>query len=41
MLRAKWRMDVALDENCYEGAGNLFIVLNNQTFESRHVRVGF
>ena len=39
MLRAKWRMDVALDENCYEGAGNLFIVLNNQTFESRHVRV--
>ena len=39
LLRAKWRMDVALDENCYEGSGNLFIVLNNQTFESRHVRV--
>jgi hypothetical protein len=39
MLRAEWRMDVALDENCYEGSGNLFIVLNNQTFESRHVRV--
>jgi len=39
MLRAEWRMDVALAENCYEGAGNLFIVLNNQTFESRHVRV--
>jgi hypothetical protein len=39
MLRAEWRMDVALNENCYEGSGNLFIVLNNQTFESRHVRV--
>lgn len=39
MLRAKWRMDVSLDENCYEGAGNLFITLSNQTFESRHVRV--
>ena len=39
MLRAEWRMDVALDENCYEGSGNLFIVLNNQTFESRQVRV--
>jgi len=39
LLRAEWRMDVALDDNCYEGAGNLFIALNNQTFESRAVRV--
>tara|TARA_B100001093_G_scaffold68951_1_gene59238 strand:- start:43362 stop:44894 length:1533 start_codon:yes stop_codon:yes gene_type:complete len=39
MLRAEWRMDVSLDEHCYEGAGNLFITLSNQTFESRHVRV--
>ncbi len=39
MLRAEWRMDVALADNCYEGSGNLFIVLNNQAFESRHVRV--
>ena len=39
LLRAEWRMDVALDDNCYEGSGNLFIALNNQTFESRAVRV--
>ncbi len=39
MLGAEWRMDVALAGKCYEGSGNLFIVLNNQTFESRHVRV--
>ena len=37
--RAKWRMDVALDDVCVEGATNLFIVLNNQTFEKRNVRV--
>ena len=37
--RAKWRMDVALDDICVEGATNLFIVLNNQTFEKRNVRV--
>ena len=39
LLRAEWRMDVALDETCYAGAGNLFIALNNQTFKERHVRV--
>lgn len=39
LLRAEWRMDVALDETCHGGAGNLFIVLNNQTFTERHVRV--
>ena len=37
--RAKWRMDVALDNICVGGATNLFIVLNNQTFEKRNVRV--
>jgi hypothetical protein len=37
--RAKWRMDVALDEVCVGGATNLFIVLNNQTFEQRNVTV--
>ena len=39
LLRAEWRMDVALDETCHGGAGNLFILLNNQTFTERHVRV--
>ena len=39
ILRAKWRMDVSLDPECDQGTGNLFIVLNNQTFSPRHVRV--
>ena len=39
VLKSKWRMDVSLDAECSQGTGNLFIVLNNQTFESRHVRV--
>ena len=39
VLRAKWRMDVSLDPECDQGTGNLFIVLNNQTFSPRHVRV--
>ena len=38
-IRAKWRMDVALDDVCVGGATNLFIVLNNQTFEKRNVTV--
>jgi hypothetical protein len=37
--RSKWRMDVALDDLCVGGATNLFIVLNNQTFEKRNVTV--
>ena len=37
--RAKWRMDVALDEVCIGGTTNLFIVLNNQTFEKDSVSV--
>lgn len=37
--RAKWRMDVALDDICIGGATNLFIVLNNQMFEKRNVTV--
>ena len=37
--RAKWRTDVALDDVCVGGATNLFIVLNNQTFEQRNVTV--
>lgn len=32
-------MDVSLDSECGQGTGNLFIVLNNQTFNPRHVRV--
>ena len=32
-------MDVALDDVCVGGATNLFIVLNNQTFEKRNVTV--
>ena len=39
ILRSKWRMDVSLDSKCGQGTGNLFIVLNNQTFNPRHVRV--
>ena len=39
VLRAKWRMDVSLDPECDQGTGSLFIVLNNQTFSPRHVRV--
>ena len=34
LLRAEWRMDVALDDNCYEGSGNLFIA-----FEQPNVRI--
>ena len=37
--RAKWRMDVALDEVCIGGTTNLFIVLNNQTFGKDSVSV--
>ena len=37
--RAKWRMDVALDDVCVGGATNLFIVLNNQSFEKSTVTV--
>ena len=33
MLRSPWRMDVALDPECEDGTGHLFIALNNQTFE--------
>ncbi len=39
LSRAKWRMDVALDDVCIGGTTNLFIVLNNQTFEQRNVKV--
>ena len=31
--RAKWRMDVALDDICVDGSTNLFISLNNQTYQ--------
>ena len=33
MLRSPWRMDVALDPECEDGAGHLFIAMNNQAFE--------
>ena len=34
-----WRMDVALDPECEDGTGHLFIGLNNQTFEQAVARV--
>jgi hypothetical protein len=39
LIRSKWRMDVSIDEKSADGSTNLFIALNNQTLESRHVRV--
>jgi len=39
MIRSNWRMDVALDETCYDGIGHLFIALNNQSFEQNVARV--
>jgi len=39
LIRAKWRMDAAIDDKSIDGSANLFIALNNQTFESRHVKV--
>ena len=39
MLRSPWRMDVALDPECDEGTGHLFIALNNQTFEQTVARI--
>ena len=39
MLRAAWRMDVALDPECDEGTGHLFIALNNQTFKQTVARI--
>ena len=39
MLRSSWRMDVALDPECEDGTGHLFIGLNNQTFEQAVARV--
>jgi len=39
MLRSPWRMDVALDPECDEGTGHLFIALNNQTFEHAVARI--
>ena len=39
MLRSPWRMDVALDPECEDGTGHLFIGLNNQTFEHAVARI--
>ena len=39
LIRSKWRMDVSIDEKRIDGSTNLFIALNNQTFEPRHVKV--
>ena len=39
LIRSKWRMDVSIDEKSADGSTNLFIALNNQTFEPRHVKV--
>lgn len=38
-LRLPWRMDVALDPECEEGTGHLFIALNNQTFNQATARI--
>ncbi len=34
-----WRMDVALSHRCSNRTGHLFIALNNQTTQDRHLRV--
>ena len=34
-----WRMDVALADRCSKRTGHLFIALNNQTEQDRHLRV--
>ena len=39
LIRSKWRMDVSIDEKSIDGSTNLFIALNNQTYEPRHVKV--
>lgn len=39
MFRSPWRMDVALDAECDEGTGHLFIALNNQTFKQAVARI--
>ena len=39
MLRSPWRMDVALDPECDDGTGHLFIALNNQTFKQTVARI--
>ena len=39
MIREPWRMDVALDPQCDEGTGHLFIALNNQTFKQTVARI--
>lgn len=39
LLRSSWRMDVALDPECPEGSGHLFIVLNNQLFDKASARI--
>jgi hypothetical protein len=39
MLRSPWRMDVAIDPECDEGTGHLFIALNNQTFDATVARI--
>ena len=39
MLRSPWRMDVALDPECDEGTGHLFIALNNQSFNQTVARI--
>ena len=39
LLRSPWRMDVALDSECEEGTGHLFIALNNQSFNPMVARI--
>ena len=39
ILHNSWRMDATLDDECEDGSGHLFITLNNQTFNPKHVRV--
>ena len=39
ITKSPWRMDMALAERCSNRTGHLFIALNNQTKEDRHLKV--
>ena len=39
ITKHKWRMDIALADHCSNHTGHLFIALNNQTKEDRHLKV--
>ena len=39
ITKSSWRMDIAMADNCSTRNGDLFIALNNQTKEDRHLKV--